>query len=311
MNPQHGDRLAVVKGHGTGNDFVLVEDRAGTLDLTPELVRTLADRRTGVGADGVIRLVPSDTLDAGRANLAADPRARWFMDYRNADGSDAEMCGNGIRVVAALAARLGVWDGAGELVLGTRAGVRTVRREPAPDGGTGSWYAVDMGRWHLPGGERAAADGHDAEVTIPGLGVSRPALTIDVGNPHTVLAVADTAELAAADLNAPPAVLPNPAGGTNVELVVPMGELGGADRAGLVQMRVHERGVGETRSCGTGACAAALVVRTWAGPDAPDLWWVRVPGGTLRVRVTGDRVELGGPAVLVADVDVDLAALGG
>ena len=74
-------------------------------------------------------------------------------------------------------------------------------------------------------------------------------------------------------------------------------------------MRVHERGVGETRSCGTGACAAALVVRTWAGPDAPDLWWVDVPGGRLRVRVEGDRVELGGPAVLVADVDVDLAAL--
>ena len=314
-----GDRLAVVKGHGTGNDFVLIDDRAGTLDLTPELVRALADRRTGVGADGVIRLVPSDALEAGGPSLAEDPRARWFMDYRNADGSDAEMCGNGIRVVAALAARLGVWDDAGDLVLGTRAGVRTVRREAGPDGGAGPWYAVDMGRWRLPGGERAAADGHDAEVTIPGLGVSRPALSIEVGNPHTVLAVADTAELAAADLTRPPVVQPEPSAGTNVELVVPMGERDGggpagerdgAGRAGLVRMRVHERGVGETRSCGTGACAAALVVRTWAGPDAPDVWWVEVPGGTLRVRVTGDRVELGGPAVLVADVDVDLAALG-
>lgn len=310
MNPRRG-RLAVVKGHGTQNDFVLIDDRAGALDLTGELVRALADRRAGVGADGVIRLARSDALEAGRGCLADDPRAHWFMDYRNADGSDAEMCGNGIRVVAAFAEHLGAWDGTGELVLGTRAGVRSVRREPAPDGGTEAWYAVDMGGWRLPGGERAQTTGHDVEVAVSGLSVIRPALSVEVGNPHTVLALADAAELAAADLTTPPGVTPPPAGGTNVELVVPMGELDVAERAGLVRMRVHERGVGETRSCGTGACAAALAVRTWAGPDAPALWWVQVPGGTLRVRIEGDRVELAGPAVLVAELDVDLAALGG
>jgi diaminopimelate epimerase len=309
MIPQR-DRLAVVKGHGTQNDFVLVDDRDGVLDLTGDLVRALADRRAGVGADGVIRLVPSAALEAGAGCLAADPRAEWFMDYRNADGSDAEMCGNGIRVVAAFAERLGAWDGSGELVLGTRAGVRSVRRVPAPHADPQDWYAVDMGEWRLPGGQDAAAAGHDAEVTVAGLPVARPALRVDVGNPHTVLALADAAELAAADLTAPPEVRPAPADGTNVELVVPMGELDGTERAGLVRMRVHERGVGETRSCGTGACAAALVVRTWAGPGAPGLWWVQVPGGTLRVRIT-DRVELAGPAVLVAELDVDLAALGG
>src|SRR5690606_4355068 len=105
--------LAVTKGHGTRNDFVLLDDPDGALDLGPALVRALADRRSGVGGDGVIRLVRSaHAPDAGPA-LAEDPRATWFMDYRNADGSVAEMCGNGVRVVAALAERTGAWDGTG------------------------------------------------------------------------------------------------------------------------------------------------------------------------------------------------------
>ncbi|VTR76429.1 diaminopimelate epimerase [Cellulomonas hominis] len=302
--------LHVSKGHGTQNDFVLVDGRTGTA-LDAQLVQALADRRAGVGGDGVIRLVASADLPEGAAVLAEDPAATWFMDYRNADGSIAEMCGNGVRVVAEYARALGLWDPAGgELVLGTRAGVRRVREAAGPAGE--AWYAVDMGPWHLPGGADAATAGADAQVTVAGLDVPRAALSVDVGNPHTVLALADDAELAAADLTRAPAVEPLPPHGTNVELVVPLGEDRAADGTvvGRVRMRVHERGVGETRSCGTGACAAALAVRAWAGPQSPDVWLVDVPGGTVRVAVLPDgHVELAGPAVLVADLDVDLDAL--
>lgn len=301
--------LHVWKGHGTQNDFVLLDDRDGALTLDAALVRSLADRRAGVGGDGVIRLVASEHLPEGAALLADEPAARWFMDYRNADGSVAEMCGNGVRVLARFAEHRGLWDGREELVVGTRAGVRRVVRVPAPDGAE-PWYAVDMGAWRLPGGDAARAAGQDAEVAVAGLEVARPALSVDVGNPHTVLALADVIELAGADLTRAPDVTPVPPDGTNVELVVPLGE---RERDGVVEgevrMRVHERGVGETRSCGTGACAAALAVRAWAGPTAPDVWSVHVPGGTVRVRVRGERVELAGPAVVVAEAHVDLTAL--
>lgn len=309
-------RLAVVKGHGTQNDFVLIDDRSGALDLGTDLVRALADRRAGIGGDGVIRVVASDRLPDGAATLAEDPAARWFMDYRNADGSVAEMCGNGVRVFAAYLRRLGLWDPAsGELVLGTRAGVRRVRQvTPSAELATGDdWYAVDMGPWRLPGGAPAAEAGFDAEVAVVGLEVVRPALSVDVGNPHTVLALAAEADLAAADLTRAPQVTPVPPAGTNVELVLPLGEDAGADgtTVGRLRMRVHERGVGETRSCGTGACAAALAVRTWGGPQSPDVWLVEVPGGTVRVTVLPDgHVELAGPAVLVAEAEIDPLALG-
>jgi diaminopimelate epimerase len=307
--------LHVTKGHGTQNDFVLLDGRH-TPDLDTALVRALADRRAGIGGDGVIRLTASTDLPEGVALLAVEPAATWFMDYRNADGSIAEMCGNGVRVVADYARALGLWDPtAGELVLGTRAGVRRVRRVDPPAGSSeADWYAVDMGEWRLPAGEQAAAAGADAEVTVAGLAVPRPALSVDLGNPHTVLALADEAELAAADLTRAPDVLPVPPHGTNVELVVPVGESVAADGStvGRLRMRVHERGVGETRSCGTGACAAALAVRTWAGAGSPTVWLVEVPGGTVRVTaLPGGRVELAGPAVLVAELDVDVEALAG
>ncbi len=299
--------LEVIKGHGTQNDFVLIDDRRDEVDLSAELVRALTDRRAGVGADGVIRLVPSTSVPEGAQVLAEDGSARWFMDYRNADGSIAEMCGNGVRVFVRLLERLGLVDaGAAEVAVGTRAGVRRVRREP------NGWYAVDMGRWALPGGEPAAAQGFDAEVRVAGLDVDRPALRVEVGNPHTVLALSGVAELAAADLAYAPTVTPTPPRGTNVELVVPLGEAsdGQGGTVGRVRMRVYERGVGETRSCGTGACAAALAVRSWGGPTAPDSWLVDVPGGTVRVRMLGSgTVELAGPAVLVATAQVDLSAL--
>ncbi|KQY44697.1 diaminopimelate epimerase [Cellulomonas sp. Root137] len=306
--------LHVTKGHGTQNDFVLLDDREARIDLSATLVRELADRRAGVGGDGVIRVVASELVPEGVAALAEDPSARWFMDYRNGDGSVAEMCGNGVRVFAAYLERLGLWDAAdGELALGTRAGVRRVRRVPVPAGiGDDVWYAVDMGRWHLPGGADAVRAGADAEVAVAGLDVARAGLSVDVGNPHVVLALGDEDELTAADLTRAPEVTPVPPHGTNVELVVPLGEDEAVDGSlvGRLRMRVHERGVGETRSCGTGACAAALAVRTWAGVGAPDVWLVDVPGGTVRVSVLPDgHVELAGPAVLVAAADVDLAAL--
>jgi diaminopimelate epimerase len=306
------DALHVTKGHGTQNDFVLLDGRDGA-DLGADLVRALADRRAGIGGDGVIRLIACDALPEGAAVRAEDPAATWFMDYRNADGSIAEMCGNGVRVVAEYARHLGVWDPAeGDLVLGTRAGVRRVREVPAADGGDATWYAVDMGVWRLPGGDEAVAAGFDAQVAVAGLDVPRPALSVDLGNPHTVLALAGEAELADADLTRAPVVEPVPPHGTNVELVVPLGEERAADGTvvGRLRMRVHERGVGETRSCGTGACAAALAVRTWGGPGSPDVWLVDVPGGTVRVTVLPDgHVELAGPAVLVAEIQVDPAAL--
>ena len=301
----------VTKGHGTRNDFVLLEDADGAVDLTPARVRALADRRAGVGGDGVIRLVRSAAAPDAAVALAQDAAATWFMDYRNADGSVAEMCGNGVRVVAAFAERLGVWDGAGELVLATRAGVRRVRRLPVGEAPSGepAWYEVDMGDWVLPGGEGAVDAGGDAQVAVAGLDVARPALSVDVGNPHTVVVLPDPRALEAADLTRAPLVDPPPVHGTNVELVVPLGE--GPDGAGRLRMRVHERGVGETESCGTGACAAAVAVRTWAGAGGPEVWWVDVPGGTVRVRVVGRRVLLAGPAVLSFDAEVPVAGLTG
>ncbi|WP_159806593.1 diaminopimelate epimerase [Cellulomonas citrea] len=310
--PQPATRLSVVKGHGTHNDFVLVDDRAGRLDLDAGLVARLADRRGGVGGDGVIRLVASAMLPEGRDLQAGEPAARWFMDYRNADGSVAQMCGNGVRVLAAFCERLGLWDGTGELALGTRAGVRRVRRVPAPDGSSAPWYAVGMGMVSLPGGEAAVDEGGDLQVRVDGLDVPRPALSVDVGNPHAVVALSDEATLARAELVHAPVVRPTPVDGVNVELVVPLGEqLVDGETVGRVRMRVHERGVGETSSCGTGAVAVAAAVRSWAGPSAPTTWLVQVPGGMVRVRLAADgTAELAGPAVLVADVQVDLDALG-
>lgn len=309
--------LRFTKGHGTQNDFVLLADTRGDLDLTPDQVRRLADRRAGIGGDGVIRLAPTAAVArAGEAVadrvLAEEPAAIWFMDYRNADGSVAQMCGNGVRVFTAFAEQLGLADlGDGqELALGTRAGVRRVRKEP------GGWYAVDMGPWALPGGQDAATRGADAAVLVRGWDTPRPALSVDLGNPHTVVALARASELAEADLTRAPEVDPLPPEGTNVELVVPLAETVDPDgrAVGHVRMRVHERGVGETQSCGTGACAAALAVRTWAAAGAdgpvPDVWEVEVPGGLVRVRLLdGGHVELAGPAELVFSGETDLAEL--
>ncbi len=144
----------------------------------------------------------------------------------------------------------------------------------------------------------------DSLVTAGGLDVARPALSVSMGNPHTVVALAQVGDLEAVDLSRAPEVDPAPVGGTNVEFAVPADPLV-IDGVGMITMRVHERGVGETLSCGTGACAAAAATRFWAGTTAPDVWRVSVPGGDLGVRFLPaadgtEHVELSGPAVIVA-----------
>ncbi|ACQ80688.1 diaminopimelate epimerase [Beutenbergia cavernae DSM 12333] len=296
----------VVKGHGTGNDFLLLADPEGALALTEADVAALSDRHRGLGADGVIRAVRSSAIADGASLLEEHPEAVWFMDYRNADGSLAEMCGNGIRVFVEFLRAEGLLDAEdGDVVpVATRAGVLPVRIET-------DRYAVDMGRWSAPGGAEALEAGFDASVGVAGLDSPRPGLRLALPNPHVVVALEDVAQLESIDLTKPPRVDPLGEGGTNVELVVALGEqrfdadgtpnAEGERVVGIVRMRVHERGVGETLSCGTGACAAALAVRAWAGAGAPDEWLVLVPGGQLQVRVLPeDHVELSGPAELVA-----------
>lgn len=283
--------LRFTKGHGTENDFVLLFDEGGQTPVTPDRVRFLCDRRAGLGADGVIRAVRAGALDAG-AGFAPDT---WFMDYWNADGTTSEMCGNGVRVFARFLEREAGVDLAQGLAIGTRAGERTVTSLG------GGRYSVGMGAWSL--------DDEVAVVSAAGLTPPRPAQPVDVGNPHHVVALASEAELADLDLHRAPEVSPRPPEGSNVEFAVALGhdEVEGELR-GRVRMRVHERGVGETRSCGTGACAVALAVRSWAGPGAPDVWDIEVPGGEVTVRVEDGRTVLEGPAELIADGDVVLPA---
>jgi diaminopimelate epimerase len=284
-------QLAFTKGHGTQNDFVLVPDPDGALDLTPAQVSQLADRHAGIGGDGVIRVVR--TAAAPEVSDQADA-AEWFMDYRNADGSPAEMCGNGVRVFVRYLLREGL-VGSENVAVATRAGTKQVRVDDGQ-------LAVDLGVWRQVGGEPALASGGDASVSVGGLAGLLPGLSFDLGNPHTVVLLPSQDDLSRAELSRPPTVEPVPPNGTNVELVVPLSP-------GHLVMRVHERGVGETRSCGTGAAAAALAARAWAiadGGEPVDDWRVDVPGGIVRVRVLGDHVELSGPAVLVADGTVTL-----
>jgi len=281
--------LEFTKGHGTGNDFVLFADPDGEIDLSAAQIAAICDRHFGVGADGVLRAVRSRSIPEGAAVLAEDPAAEWFMDYHNADGSVAEMCGNGIRVFSRFLVDNGLaeLEPGGTLPVGTRNGVRDVQRNA-------SGYQADLGRWELAGGEPL--------VRARELPVARPGLGISVGNPHVVVALASDEELDGTDLSYIPVIEPEPADGANVEFVVAADPLV-KDGVGHIRMRVHERGSGETLSCGTGAVAAALAIRHWAGAGAPNHWRVDVPGGTVGVRMfpaeDGEHVSLSGPAELV------------
>jgi len=292
--------LSYAKGHATGNDFVMLADPEGQLVLEAEHVAALADRHFGLGADGVIRAVPTYMVEEYAFQAEANPEAYWFMDYRNADGSIAEMCGNGVRLFVHFLVQEQLVDlpiGA-TLHMGSRAGVKQVTRL---EGG----YAVNLGPWALIHAEEAAATALDSMVLVNGWEQARPALSITMGNPHTVVALAEIGELKALDLTRQPEVSPLPEHGTNVEFVVPAEPLV-ADGIGQVSMRVHERGVGETLSCGTGACAAAAAVRYWAqSTTVIDDWVVNIPGGQVGVAFRRNEegtedVVLSGPAVLVS-----------
>jgi diaminopimelate epimerase len=295
--------MRFAKGHGTGNDFLILPDPDGALELSPEFVVSLCDRRTGLGADGILRAVrvaeqaPDLEVRAGRppGTLGAGPAldaAEWFMDYRNADGSMAEMCGNGLRVFARYLLAHDLADGPA-FVVATRAGLRQVWAEASGE------ITVDMGAPLVLGRSVAVVGGTQC------LG-----LAVSLGNPH--LACMVSAPVAGLDLSAPPVV--DPArfpDGANVEVVRVRG-----DRH--LEMRVYERGSGVTLSCGTGAVAAAVAAAqehvngTAAGGERSGpggRWTVDVPGGRLVVTLGETTSLLTGPAVIVADGELDPAWL--
>ena len=282
------EQVIFAKGHGTENDFVVLPDAEANLSLTPAGVAALCDRRRGLGADGVLRVT---TAGAARSTGVLDrlpdgvSAADWYMDYRNADGSIAQMCGNGARVFAHYLRASGLED-RDEFVVGSLAGPRpiTVHRVDA----TTADITVDMGKANTLG---------PAAVVVGGRRFA--GLAVDVGNPHLACVDSDlTADaLAALDVAAPVsfdhAQFPD---GVNVEvLTAPVG--------GVVTMRVHERGVGETRSCGTGTVAAAVAALAGAGAETGALT-VRVPGGEVVVTITDATSYLRGPSVLVARGEV-------
>jgi diaminopimelate epimerase len=243
--------MRFLKAHGTGNDFVVLPDPDGAIDLTPGLVRALCDRRFGIGADGILRAVRQD--------------GSWFMDYRNSDGTVAEMCGNGARVFARFLVAEGLVAGP-KLSFATRAGVSEAVVE-------GDEIAIAMRRPRLLGRGSATL----GSLTLTGEAV-------DVGNPHLVCRVPDVSVI---DLSSPPVFDPSSfPEGVNVEVVSADG-----------RMRVYERGSGETLSCGTGACAVAAVLLEGSNGTVP----IDVPGGRVTVTIESERCWLAGPAVLVAE----------
>jgi diaminopimelate epimerase len=279
----------VLRGHGTENDFVVLPDPDGSVwpeaRLDAALVRRLCDRRAGLGGDGVLRVVPSALVPDAAAVLGeALPQCRWFMDHRNADGSYAEMCGNGIRLFQHVLLAEGLVDRADAeagVLVGTRGGPRRVGA--GPEGG----YWVDMGPASPLGAGETVLGGR----RLPGVGVS-------MGNPHLVCLVGEPVETLDLTTFPPvdPAMFPE---GVNVEVVNVLSDASAPDGADLhVRMRVYERGVGETRSCGTGACAAASAALTAAGRTTGTVV-VDVPGGRLSVGFDGRTTLLRGPAVVV------------
>lgn len=282
------------KGHGTGNDFILVENFDNQLNLGEAQIAWLCDRHFGVGADGLILVTRTESAPEVAHLLQEEPNAEWFMDYRNADGSKAEMCGNGARVFARYLVdkQLTTIEDGKTLAIATRAGIRDLTTAAVG-------FAVDLGEFRVNYTQ-------DVLVSAKGLGVPRPSLAVNIGNPHQVVAVADTRELQNLDLTSAPTFDPTLPESANVEFVVPMGIEGGV---GVIKMRVHERGVGETLSCGTGIAAAAVAVRHWGAPGQ-NHWRVEVPGGAVGVRIwtaeNGERVSISGPAELTFEGDVSL-----
>lgn len=282
------------KGHGTCNDFVIIPDAAAEVELSSTTVARLCHRRAGIGGDGLIRVARTAALlRAGvltERELTADAQStEWFMDYRNSDGSEAEMCGNGARVCAHWLLRCGEVRVGSPFSLGTRAGARQVT---VLDGNEcAATVQVEMGSVTSRGASNVGIGEH-----------MWSGVAVDVGNPH--LAVVST-ELTAEDLGRliltvpryDPAVFPD---GVNVEILTPLDE-------GGVHMRVWERGVGETQSCGTGTVAAAFAALAHEGKENGRVT-VTVPGGVVDVSIAEGRAILTGPSRIVAEGGLDLEA---
>lgn len=265
----------IAKGHGTENDFVILVDRHDLLSPSDDDVRLLCDRRRGVGGDGFLRAIKAEHIP----EWEGDPEI-WFMDYRNADGSIAQMCGNGVRVFALFLTQEGLVNEP-VIPIGTRAGLRTATIGP------GGKVTVAMGPAVVADQESTVRFGEREFTGDP----------VDVGNPHLVAVVDDVAAVQFVDgPHVDPAVF---ADGVNVEVIEQVGP-------GHIRMRVHERGVGETRSCGTGTVAAAAVAQRRFGGDGH--WRVDVPGGTLGIQL-GDEAIMTGPAEIVFKGTVHLPDL--
>lgn len=254
-------------GHGTENDFVLIFDPENKIEITSQQVQAICNRKTGIGCDGFIRI--------------GKEKDKWFMDYRNSDGSIAEMCGNGIRVMAKYLLEKG-HQPSGIFPINTRDGMKYLS---VPESGD---ITVNMGQIREVFGEiSATANGH----TWAGY-------NIDMGNPHAVVFVEDLNQVG--DLLAAPKVEPADEypDGVNVEFVQFLDN-------GELNMRVHERGVGETKSCGTGTCAVALAASLKKGKRLPATWTINPPGGQLKVEIDShSNAILTGPAVLIRDHDL-------
>ena len=292
----------VYKAHATGNDFVVYLDEDGTHEPTADEVRFLCDRHFGIGGDGLIRLAhPQAVSDVNERQIAdcAAGDADWFMDYRNVDGSLAEMCGNGTRAITLFAQRQGIADqpGGKPFHLGTRAGVKILTSLGDVPGLGKDVFQVEMGAW-----KRGDVDGY--EVTIPGTSGSARGTFVDMGNPHVVAVLEDAfaslPNVEDLDLATKPVVAPEIPSDQNVEFVR-IDEQSEGDDAGEATMRVNERGCGETLSCGTGLCATAITLRAKTGIDH---WTITVRGGTLRVDVTDEDVKLTGSATIVGKIEL-------
>lgn len=292
----------VYKAHATGNDFVVYLDEDGTHEPTADEVRFLCDRHFSIGGDGLIRLAhPQAVSDVNERQIAdcAAGDADWFMDYRNADGSLAEMCGNGTRAITLFAQLQGIADqpGGKPFHLGTRAGVKILTSLGDVPGLGKDVFQVEMGAW-----KRGDVDGY--EVTIPGTSGSARGTFVDMGNPHVVAVLEDAfaslPNVEDLDLVTKPVVAPEIPSDQNVEFVR-IDEQSEGDDAGEATMRVNERGCGETLSCGTGLCATAITLRAKTGIDH---WTITVRGGTLRVDVTDEDVKLTGSATIVGKIEL-------
>ena len=255
-------------GHGTHNDFVLVFDELDQLTFTPKQIQKICDRKNGVGSDGFIRIVKKE--------------GAWFMDYSNADGSIAEMCGNGIRVMARYLTDRG-HQPSGIYSINTRAGRKFLS---VPESGD---ISVNMGQVSQVVGE----------ILVESNNNSFSGLNIEIGNPHAVVFTNDMSLIG--DLKNAPKVSPESEypDGVNIEFVKFL-------ENGEIQMRVYERGVGETQSCGTGTCAVALAASIIKNKPLPIKWIINPPGGKLLVEIDGhSNATLTGPAELIRDIELD------